>query len=301
MTQPRCVLPGQTVMITRRCLRRTQLFRPDPKLNQLYLYCLAVMAQRHGIAVHAAVLMSNHEHLIVTDTRGALPNFLRELHRLVALGVKVLRKWEGAVWDHERPSVVELCTQQAIIEKLAYVMANPVHAGLVKRAKDWPGLRVLPDELGRECLRAHRPALYFDQNNESWPAQAELQLELPNLGDLTAGDFRAAVAAELREREDSAGHDSRAQERSRRDPRSVLNASPYKRAKSWEPVRGTNPTFAVGRAQKDAFFTAVAALRAFRRAYRLALAEWRRGVRSHCFPLGTWLMHTLHGAAMAGA
>ena len=36
-----------------------------------------------------------------------MPRFLAELHRLVALGVKVLRKWEGPVWDHERPSVVQ--------------------------------------------------------------------------------------------------------------------------------------------------------------------------------------------------
>jgi REP element-mobilizing transposase RayT len=135
MTLPRCVLPGQTVMVTRRCLRRTKLLRPDAAFNQLYTYCLAVMASRHDVAVHAVVIMSTHEHLIVTDTHGRLPLFLRELHRLVALGVKVLRRWEGSVWDHERPSVVHLRTQQAVIEKLAYVMANPVEAGLVARAE----------------------------------------------------------------------------------------------------------------------------------------------------------------------
>ena len=63
MTLPRCVLPGQTVMVTRRCLRRTKLLRPDAALNQLYTYCLAVLAARHGVAVHAVVLMSTHEHL----------------------------------------------------------------------------------------------------------------------------------------------------------------------------------------------------------------------------------------------
>src|SRR5690349_9125794 len=116
---PRRVLPGKTVLITRRTLRRTHLFRPDPELNQLYLYFLAVLANRYGIRIHAVVLMSTHEHIVATDTRGCLPTFLRELHRLVALAVKVLRKWEGAVWDHERPSVVELRTPEAIIEKLA--------------------------------------------------------------------------------------------------------------------------------------------------------------------------------------
>lgn len=85
-----------TVMVTRRTLRRTHLLRPDAAFNQLYRYCLAVLAARYGILVHAVVVMSTHEHLVLTDSRGQLPRFLQELHRLVALGVKVLRKWEGA-------------------------------------------------------------------------------------------------------------------------------------------------------------------------------------------------------------
>src|SRR4051812_19453191 len=104
MTMPRRVLPGMTVMVTRRTLRRTHLFRPDKQLNQLFVYCLAVLAERHSILVHAAVLLSTHEHLVLTDLLGQLPCFLQELHRAMALGVKVLRKWEGAVWDHEKTS-----------------------------------------------------------------------------------------------------------------------------------------------------------------------------------------------------
>jgi putative transposase len=93
MTQPRFVVPGATVMVTRRTLRRHHLFRPDPTIRQLYLYTLAVCARKYDVLVHAVTLMSTHEHLVVTDTQGQLPDFLRRLHRLVALGTKVLRKW----------------------------------------------------------------------------------------------------------------------------------------------------------------------------------------------------------------
>ena len=55
MTQPRYIVPGMTLMVTRRTLRRTHLFRPDPELTELYRYCLAVSAQRHGIRLHCAV------------------------------------------------------------------------------------------------------------------------------------------------------------------------------------------------------------------------------------------------------
>jgi hypothetical protein len=53
MTQPRLLLPGDTVMVTRRTLRRHHLFRPDPAIRQLYLYTLAVCARQFGILVHA--------------------------------------------------------------------------------------------------------------------------------------------------------------------------------------------------------------------------------------------------------
>ena len=37
MTQPRLVVPGDTLMITRRTLRRHHLFRSDSAIRQLYL------------------------------------------------------------------------------------------------------------------------------------------------------------------------------------------------------------------------------------------------------------------------
>jgi putative transposase len=107
MTQPRCINPGTTVMVTRRTVCRTHLLRPDPELNQHFMYCLAVLAPKYAIQVHAAVVMSTHEHLVLTDTQGILPRFLCEFHRVIALGVQALRDWEGAVWDHEKTSVVE--------------------------------------------------------------------------------------------------------------------------------------------------------------------------------------------------
>jgi hypothetical protein len=74
----------------------------------------------------------------------------------------------------------------------------------------------------------------------------------------------------------------------------LATLSPYDRAKSFEPLRGRNPTFAVGRGQREAFFEAVLELRTFRKAYRLALDHWRTGARNVLFPVGTWLMHWLH-------
>jgi putative transposase len=199
MTQPRLVVPSHTLMITRRTLRRHHLFRPDSAIRQLYLYTLAVCARQFGIQVRAVTLMSTHEHLIVTDPQGRYPDFLRRLHHLLSLGTKVLRKWEGPTCEPEQPSVVRLLTEQAVIEKLAYVMANPVKAGLVRHARNWPGITVLPHKLGRRVWLVNRPDVYFDPKSAQWPDTTELVLQLPpSLGQRYRPEaVRQAVQEEL--------------------------------------------------------------------------------------------------------
>jgi hypothetical protein len=290
-----------TVMITRRTLRRTHLLRPDPKLNNLFLYCLAVTSRRFGVLVHAATVMSTHEHLVVTDTRGVLPRFTQELHRLLALGIKSLRKWEGAAWDHEKTSVVELRTPQAVLEKMAYCIANPVAAGLVRRAHQWPGINTAPEHLGRMSWTVKRPEVFFDQDNPQWPKTVTLKLHMPPKLDVGDAEAREMVAAEVTRLEERAQLDVETKGWKVFGREAVLSMSPYKRAKSWEPLRGRNPTFAVGRAQKEAFREAVTLLRAFRRAHRAAVECWRQGVRDVLFPVGTWLMIWAHGALVAPA
>lgn len=301
MTQPRFIVPGTTCMITRRTLRRHHLFRPDPAIRQLYLYALAVCARQFGILVHAVTLMSTHEHLIVTDTRGRLPDFLCRFHRLVSLGTKALRKWEGPTWDHERPSVVRLLSEQAIIEKLAYVMANPVKAGLVRRAREWPGLTALPQDLGRRTWRVERPQLFFDPGNPQWPDSIELSLTLPSVlqRSYDPQQVREAVAEELANQERLAQREIKKRSSRVLGTDGARRLSPYRRATSFEPLRGRNPTFAVGKGQTRKFFAAVAELRAFRHAYREALARWRLGFRDMAFPRGTWCMRQLHGALVS--
>lgn len=300
MTQPRLVLTGSTVMVTRRTLRRHHLFRPDPAIRQLYLYTLAVCARKFGVLVHSITLMSTHEHLVVTDVQGRLPDFLQRLHRLVSLATKVLRKWEGPTWDHERSSVVRLLTEQAMIEKLAYVMANPVKAGLVHRAKDWPGITVLPRELGRRTFVIQRPEGFFDPENPKWPDQVDLTLTLPPALERSYGPeaIRNVVAEELDRQERLARQEVEARGWRVLGSQRIRRLSPYRRASSFEPLRGRNPTFAVGRGQRKVFFQAVAELRGFRRAYRDALEQWRAGIRSVVFPQGTWWMCRAHGVTM---
>ncbi|APR85350.1 Transposase [Minicystis rosea] len=269
-------------------------------MTQLIVYALAVSARRFGLQVHAFCAMSTHLHLVVTDVEGVLPRFLQFFHRLVALGTKVLRHWEGAVWDHEATSVVRLLTRTAVVEKIAYVLANPVSAGLVRRARDWPGAKTHVGEMGQGTIRATRPSAYLDQANPSWPKEASLALTLPpTIKPGEAEAFRRDVAAEL-ERQEVQSH-----EEMRRRGMSFLGAerarkvSPHDRATSVEPSRDRNPTFAVGAGQGDTWRAAARAVRAFRASYRVAVERWRAGMRAVVFPVGTWWMQVFHGASIA--
>jgi putative transposase len=91
MTQPRQIIPGRTYLITRRALRRYYLLRPEYFINNLFVFFWAVLAAKYGIEIHAFCILSTHEHLVLTDTLGNLPDFLRDLHRLTALALKVFR------------------------------------------------------------------------------------------------------------------------------------------------------------------------------------------------------------------
>lgn len=177
-------------------------------------------------------------------------------------------------------------------------MANPVAAGLVRWASDWPGITTTPAQLGCLCRPANRPDYYFDSHNPAWPKTTTLQFMMPQ-SDLSESELRAPVAGELEraELEGRASVSARGWKVAGRDR--IARFSPYERATSWEPLRGRNPTFAVGRGQREAFALAVAVLREFRRAYREALERWKKGLRATVFSAGTWLMHQNHVVAIA--
>src|SRR5262245_5097062 len=84
VTAPRQVLPRATYLVTRRCAQRQFLLKPSKTTSEVFLYVLAVAAERFGIQVHAFCVLSNHFHLVVTDPQARLPAFHQFLDALVA-------------------------------------------------------------------------------------------------------------------------------------------------------------------------------------------------------------------------
>lgn len=146
----------------------------------------------------------------------------------------MLRKWEGPLWAPEHTSVVRLLTREARVEKIAYVLANPVAAGLVEHARDWPGAKVDVGELGRGVLCARRPEGYLDLESPLWPEEASLQLTLPpSISQDDAEGFRRDVAAELQRLEREAREEVERRGLRFLGAKRVCEVSPYDRATSF--------------------------------------------------------------------
>lgn len=299
MTRRRIIEPGTTWALSRRTTQRYFLLNPDQgrELEQCYWYCLGLAAQRFGVVVHAACLMSTHSHEVVTDVRGVLPRFLQEFHRLLALTTKALRGWPGEVFDKRSTGQHALLTTEAMLEALGYLIANPVEAGAVRYAKDWPGAHTLPHDIGARVLRVKRPPHYFDPENAKWPQLVELRLQMPTALEIDYGIDLAQrrIAERVKAREHGAWQECKRTGVAFVGARRVVRQAHTKRARSYEAFRKLNPQFAAT-GDKSVATEAVRKLRAFNAQYDRALAAWTAGKRTVCFPVGTWWMRVCHGA-----
>ncbi len=282
----------ETLLITRRCIGRQYLLRPDRDTNQIFLYCLAVAAKEHGMEVHAVIVMSNHFHLVVTDHFAKRSDFTRDLVRNVAKCIQALRGTRGGVFDKNQANFTRLVTADAVVERCAYTLVNPVADALVSSANKWPGVTVDIDDIGRRTFHIKRPKYYCRKDNPTWPQQITLQLTVPP--DHAPDEFRRALRAEVREQQELAREKVRSAGKRFLGRQRVLDTSPYKRAQSYEDFGTCVPTFAVGKGQREAFKHAAAELKVFRAMYRDAIKAWKKGVRDVLFPEGTWWMVHFH-------
>lgn len=297
MTAPRQLLPGATYLITRRCAHRQFLLRPCAELNAIFLYVLALAARRFGVQVHAFCVLSNHFHLVVTDPEARLPAFAQYLGSLVARAANVLRGRRESFWAPGSFSAVALAGAEDVVAKTAYVLANPVAAGLVRRGCEWPGLRTAAEQLGAAVLTARRPATFFRKKG-NLPESPELCLAPPP-GTSSADAFRSDVATAVAELESRAHRDQIASGRGFLGAARVLAQKPWSRSRSEEVRGGLNPRVAAMDRWKR--IEALSRLVGFLKAYRAAWLARRAGDRAVVFPAGTYLLRVAHGVACAPA
>jgi REP element-mobilizing transposase RayT len=291
MTAPRQILPGTVYLVTRRCVQRERLLHPSKVVNQLFGYLLAVAAKRFGIHVHAFCVLSNHFHLVLTDPEARLPAFGQYLDSLLARSINAALGRREHFWAPSSYSAVTLVDRDDVVDKTAYVLANPVAAGLVPRAREWPGLWSPPASIGGMPLSFARSERFFRPNGQM-PKDAVLQLTAPP-GFESAEDFRRRVERALAAREDeAAGIDG--ERKFLGVERALIQATPGSR-KAHEPLRGLNPRVAAR--DRGSRVAALMRLVEFLRSYREARSAFLAGVANVLFPAGTYLLRVAFGVA----
>jgi putative transposase len=296
MTAPRQVLPATTYLVTRRCSERRFFLKPSATVNAIFLYVLALAARRYGVQIHVACVLSNHYHLLLTDRAASLPAFMQYLDSLVARATNAsLGRWEGFWASAASYSAVAHGSPEDVVRKAAYVLANPVAAGLVRCGRQWPGLWTAPELVGTTKLTAVRPKVFFSADGYL-PESVEIELTTPP-GFASAREFQERLSASLHDLEEQSRRELESQGRKVLGAAQVLAQKPTSRPAPGEPRRRLNPRVAA----KDKWkrIEALVRLVEFLRSYREAWRARRAGTAGVLFPAGTYLLRVLHGVECA--
>jgi putative transposase len=134
---PRLTLPGYPHHVIQRGNNRQSIFLSAADYPVM-LGLLEENARKFGVALHAYVLMDNHFHLLATPTSdGGLPQMMQAVGRGYVRYFNDRHGRTGTLWEGRYRSTV-LQADRYLLACMAYIDLNPVRAGLVKDARDYP-------------------------------------------------------------------------------------------------------------------------------------------------------------------
>jgi len=135
--QPRLTLPGYPHHVIQRGNNRQAIFAKTADYQRL-LDLLDDNARQFDVAIHAYVLMSNHFHLLVTpQSSDGLPQMMQAVGRRYVRYFNDSQQRSGTLWEGRYRSTL-IQTDRYLLACMAYIDLNPVRAGLVAQAADYP-------------------------------------------------------------------------------------------------------------------------------------------------------------------
>ncbi len=133
---PRAVLPGVAHHLTQRGVGQQSVFFSDAD-RRVYLQLVQANAARNGVSLLGYCLMSNHAHWIVIPAEpDSLTQAFGEAHSRYAHYANAALDRRGHFWQSRFFSCP--MDEPHLWRSLRYVERNPVRAGLVDAAEDWP-------------------------------------------------------------------------------------------------------------------------------------------------------------------
>jgi putative transposase len=132
----RSLLPGYPLHVLQRGHNKAPCFLSSADRG-LYLGLLQEYSKRHGCAIHAYVLMTNHIHLLVSPPD--IPSISRLMHDVNQVYGQHLNRTSnrcGSVWQG-RPKTCLVDSKAYFLTCQRYIELNPVRAGMVTRPGDY--------------------------------------------------------------------------------------------------------------------------------------------------------------------
>jgi len=157
----RIIIPGWPYHVTQRGNRQEAVFLNDDQRRR-YLRLLEDYSAERGLVIRAYCLMTNHIHLVVVpQNANALAETLRPVHSRYAQEFNYQTGMRGVLWQGRFHSC--LLEGSHYWTAVRYVERNPVRAGMVSRAEDYPW-----SSAGLRCgLR--RDSLLAEPGPLDWP------------------------------------------------------------------------------------------------------------------------------------
>jgi len=132
----RLVIPGLPHHVTQRGNRRQQTFFNEADYGA-YLELMSDWCREKGVQIWGYCLMPNHTHLIaVPSSPDGLRWAIGEAHRRYTRRINFREQWRGYLWQGRFASFV--MDEPYLLAAARYVELNPVRAGLVPSAQQWP-------------------------------------------------------------------------------------------------------------------------------------------------------------------
>ena len=134
---PRLTLPGLPHHVIQRGNNRQAIFLSTAD-RQCMVDLFSENASKFDVAVHAYVLMDNHFHLLVTpQTATGLPQMMQAVGRRYVRYFNDRQQRSGTLWEGRYRSTM-IQTERYLLACMVYIDLNPVRAGMVERARDYP-------------------------------------------------------------------------------------------------------------------------------------------------------------------
>jgi REP element-mobilizing transposase RayT len=188
------------------------LLTPDDECRRIVKGCLARAADQHDVQLVCFCFLANHFHLIARFPKLNIAEFMEQFQSQLASRINDHRGRTGTVFP-TRYHAQALLDETVLLDKIGYVLNNPVNDRQVAAADDWPGVTSMACHqtdantlegrwLNHKTWRRYRRRQSDDKGRDEAMETHRLELHLPEALDGETADQRrqsllAAVKREL--------------------------------------------------------------------------------------------------------